>query len=446
MKRLLFVFVLLTAVLCGCAALYRFPEGAVIGGVDVAGLDLEAAAEKLEALPEAYTLTVTLDGETTVLTGADLSMTCHLPEDLRSAIGTKAEDIYDITLPSDILTRLHGVDTSRKDGTEKAKLVFDPTAQSYITQTGKDWTWNDYSPAVQALSAAARELKSEVTVAPEKIAVSGEKDPLPGAATANTWLDSVLTLSFPDGEEKVDRTNILEWVSVDSDGVTPVLDESAIGAYAANMAQAHSVAASDARVFVTTSGKNIYLQNAYGGYSVNAESLTEALRTGILSGEKKTIEADILPGNALPIANIPLGTLIHCIEMLPGKGAQLVRSAGNAAQLMAKEGAWAQVRLPSGEVRMIPMGCKATIGQVGNIDHENVNYGKAGRVRHMGFRPHNRGVVMNPNDHPHGGGEGKSPVGMPGPVTPWGKPTQGRKTRKHRNPSDKFIVKRRNGK
>ena len=162
----------------------------------------------------------------------------------------------------------------------------------------------------------------------------------------------------------------------------------------------------------------------------------------VMSGEG----ADIKPGNALPIANIPLGTLIHCIELLPGKGAQLVRSAGNAAQLMAKEGAWAQVRLPSGEVRMIPMTCKATIGQVGNIDHENVNLGKAGRVRHMGFRPHNRGVVMNPNDHPHGGGEGKSPVGMPGPVTPWGKPTQGRKTRKHHNPSDKFIVKRRNGK
>ena len=162
----------------------------------------------------------------------------------------------------------------------------------------------------------------------------------------------------------------------------------------------------------------------------------------IMSGET----ADIKPGNCLPIANIPLGTLIHCVELLPGKGAQLVRSAGNAAQLMAKEGAWAQVRLPSGEVRMIPMTCKATIGQVGNIDHENVNLGKAGRVRHMGFRPHNRGVVMNPNDHPHGGGEGKSPVGMPGPVTPWGKPTQGRKTRKHRNPSDKFIVKRRNGK
>ncbi len=129
----------------------------------------------------------------------------------------------------------------------------------------------------------------------------------------------------------------------------------------------------------------------------------------ILSGS----EADIKPGNAMPIANIPLGTLIHCIELLPGKGAQLVRSAGNAAQLMAKEGAWAQVRLPSGEVRMIPMGCKATIGQVGNIDHENVNLGKAGRIHHMGFRPHNRGVVMNPNDHPHGGGEGKSPVGMP---------------------------------
>ena len=169
---------------------------------------------------------------------------------------------------------------------------------------------------------------------------------------------------------------------------------------------------------------------------------------GLKVGDKvmSGAEADIKPGNCLPIANIPLGTLIHNVELLPGKGGQLVRSAGNAAQLMAKEGAFAQVRLPSGEVRMIPMGCKATIGQVGNIDHENVNLGKAGRVRHMGFRPHNRGVVMNPNDHPHGGGEGKSPVGMPGPVTPWGKPTQGRKTRKHRNPSDKFIVKRRNGK
>ncbi|MDR3085222.1 MAG: 50S ribosomal protein L2 [Christensenellaceae bacterium] len=162
----------------------------------------------------------------------------------------------------------------------------------------------------------------------------------------------------------------------------------------------------------------------------------------ILSGD----QADIKPGNALPISAIPVGTLIHNIELLPGKGGQIVRSAGNSAQLMAKEGKHAQVRLPSGEVRLIPIGAKATIGQVGNIDHENINLGKAGRVRHMGWRPHNRGVVMNPNDHPHGGGEGKSPVGMPGPVTPWGKPTQGRKTRKHRNPTDKFIVRRRSGK
>lgn len=157
-------------------------------------------------------------------------------------------------------------------------------------------------------------------------------------------------------------------------------------------------------------------------------------------------DSDIKVGNTLPIANIPVGTIVNSIELHPGKGAQLVRSAGAYAQLMAKENGMAQIRLPSGEVRLVPENCKATIGQVGNIDHENVNYGKAGRVRHMGFRPHNRGVVMNPNDHPHGGGEGKSPVGMPGPVTPWGKPTQGRKTRKHRNPSDKFIVKRRNGK
>ena len=162
----------------------------------------------------------------------------------------------------------------------------------------------------------------------------------------------------------------------------------------------------------------------------------------VLSGEG----ADIKPGNALQIRNIPLGTLIHNIELIPGKGGQLVRAAGNAAQLMAKEGNYAQVRLPSGEVRMIPMLSKATIGQIGNIDNENVNWGKAGRIRHKGFRPHNRGVVMNPNDHPHGGGEGKSPVGMPSPVTPWGKPTMGYKTRKHRKPSDKFIVKRRNGK
>ena len=156
--------------------------------------------------------------------------------------------------------------------------------------------------------------------------------------------------------------------------------------------------------------------------------------------------ADIRPGNALPIANIPVGTVIHCIELMPGKGAQLVRAAGNAAQLMAKEGKYAQVRLPSGEVRMIRLDCIATIGQVGNIDHENVSIGKAGRKRHMGFRPTVRGVVMNPNDHPHGGGEGKSPIGMPSPVTPWGKPALGYKTRKNKKASTKFIVKRRNQK
>ena len=156
--------------------------------------------------------------------------------------------------------------------------------------------------------------------------------------------------------------------------------------------------------------------------------------------------ADIKPGNALPLANIPLGTVIHNLEMKPGKGAQLLRSAGSFGQLMAKEGEYAQVRLSSGEVRMIPMVCKATIGQVGNTDHENINIGKAGRTRHMGIRPHVRGVVMNPNDHPHGGGEGKSPVGMPSPVTPWGKPTLGYKTRKKNKASNKFIVRRRNSK
>ena len=156
--------------------------------------------------------------------------------------------------------------------------------------------------------------------------------------------------------------------------------------------------------------------------------------------------ADIRPGNALPIANIPVGTIIHNIELMPGKGAQLVRAAGNSAQLMAKEGKYAQVRLPSGEVRMIRMDCIATIGQVGNIDHENISIGKAGRKRHMGWRPTVRGVVMNPNDHPHGGGEGKSPIGMPSPVTPWGKPALGYKTRKNKKASTKFIVKRRNQK
>ncbi len=156
--------------------------------------------------------------------------------------------------------------------------------------------------------------------------------------------------------------------------------------------------------------------------------------------------ADIKPGNALPISSIPVGTFIHNIELYPGKGAQLVRSAGVAAQLMAKEGDLAQVRLPSGEYRYIRMNCMASIGQVGNIDHGNISIGKAGRKRHMGWRPTVRGSVMNPVDHPHGGGEGKSPIGRPGPVTPWGKPTLGYKTRKTKNPTDKFIVKRRNSK
>ncbi len=154
--------------------------------------------------------------------------------------------------------------------------------------------------------------------------------------------------------------------------------------------------------------------------------------------------ADIKPGNAMQIQNIPVGTLIHNIELMPGKGGQLVRSAGGAAQLMAKEGKYAQVRLPSGEVRLVPMNCMATIGQVGNLDHENISIGKAGRKRHMGWRPTVRGSVMNPCDHPHGGGEGKSPIGRPSPVTPWGKPALGLKTRKKKNVSDKFIVKRRN--
>ena len=156
--------------------------------------------------------------------------------------------------------------------------------------------------------------------------------------------------------------------------------------------------------------------------------------------------ADIKPGNCLPIANIPVGTVIHNIELQPGAGAQLVRSAGVAAQLLAKEEKLAQVRLPSGEVRYVPMNCTACIGQVGNIDHGNVHIGKAGRTRHMGIRPTVRGSVMNPNDHPHGGGEGRAPVGRPGPVTPWGKPALGYKTRKTKNRTNKFIIKRRNSK
>ena len=169
---------------------------------------------------------------------------------------------------------------------------------------------------------------------------------------------------------------------------------------------------------------------------------------GLKAGDKviSSAAADIKPGNCLPIANIPVGTVIHNVELQPGHGAQLVRSAGTAAQLMAKEGELAQVRLPSGEVRYIRTACFATIGQVGNLDHENVHIGKAGRTRHMGIRPTVRGSVMNPCDHPHGGGEGRAPIGRSGPVTPWGKPALGYKTRKTKNRSDKFIVKRRNSK
>ena len=170
----------------------------------------------------------------------------------------------------------------------------------------------------------------------------------------------------------------------------------------------------------------------------------EGLKVGdtVFSGA----QADIKPGNALPLENIPLGTLVHNVEMKPGKGGQLARSAGAYAQLMAKENGFAQLRLGSGEVRMIPLNCKATIGTVGNSEHENIKLGKAGRKRWMGVRPTVRGVVMNPCDHPHGGGEGKSPVGMPSPVTPWGKPALGYKTRKKNKASNKYIVRRRNAK
>jgi large subunit ribosomal protein L2 len=164
--------------------------------------------------------------------------------------------------------------------------------------------------------------------------------------------------------------------------------------------------------------------------------------TTIMNGEK----AEVRVGNCLPLQNIPVGTQVHNIELYPGKGGQLVRSAGNAAQLMAKEGKYATLRLPSGEMRLVPIICRATIGQVGNIDHELINIGKAGRKRHMGIRPTVRGSVMNPNDHPHGGGEGKAGIGRPGPVTPWGKPALGLKTRKKNKKSNKMIVRRRNGK
>ena len=158
----------------------------------------------------------------------------------------------------------------------------------------------------------------------------------------------------------------------------------------------------------------------------------------VISGE----DADIKAGNALPLSAIPVGTLVHNIEMLPGRGGQMARTAGAAAQLMAKEGKYATLRLPSGEMRMVLQRCKATIGQIGNLDHELVSLGKAGRHRHMGVKPTVRGVVMNPCDHPHGGGEGKSPIGRPSPVSPWGKPTLGKKTRSKHKASDKFIVKR----
>ena len=175
-------------------------------------------------------------------------------------------------------------------------------------------------------------------------------------------------------------------------------------------------------------------------YILAPKGLTDGAK--VISSDK----ADIKPGNCLPISAIPVGTEIHNIEMHKGKGGQLVRTAGTAAQLMAKEGKYAHVRMPSGEMRLIPVDCKATIGVVGNSDHENVSYGKAGRTRHMGIRPTVRGSVMNPNDHPHGGGEGRAPVGHAGPMTPWGKPALGYKTRKKNHRTDKFIVKRRNRK
>ncbi len=169
---------------------------------------------------------------------------------------------------------------------------------------------------------------------------------------------------------------------------------------------------------------------------------------GLAAGDSvvSSSSADIKAGNCLPLENIPVGTVIHNIELYPGRGAQFVRAAGVAAQLMAKENGMATIRMPSGEMRKVRLDCRATIGQVGNIDHSNVSIGKAGRKRHMGIRPTVRGSVMNPCDHPHGGGEGKSPIGRPGPVTPWGKPTLGYKTRKAKNRTNKFIVKRRNAK
>ncbi|MCR5320712.1 MAG: 50S ribosomal protein L2 [Lachnospiraceae bacterium] len=175
-------------------------------------------------------------------------------------------------------------------------------------------------------------------------------------------------------------------------------------------------------------------------YILAPNGLTDGMK--VMNGP----DAEIRIGNCLPLANIPVGTEVHNVEMYPGKGGQMVRSAGNSAQLMAKEGKYATLRLPSGEMRMVPILCRATIGTVGNIDHNLVNIGKAGRKRHMGIRPTVRGSVMNPNDHPHGGGEGRAPIGRPGPCTPWGKPALGLKTRKKKKASNKLIVRRRNGK
>ena len=175
-------------------------------------------------------------------------------------------------------------------------------------------------------------------------------------------------------------------------------------------------------------------------YILAPAGLTDGMT--VMNGSK----AEIRVGNCLPLSEIPVGTNVHNIELYPGRGGQMVRSAGNAAQLMAKEGKYATLRLPSGEMRMVPIECRASIGTIGNIDHNLINYGKAGRIRHMGIRPTVRGSVMNPNDHPHGGGEGKAPVGRPGPCTPWGKPALGYKTRKSKKASNKMIVRRRNGK
>src|SRR5574344_48937 len=175
-------------------------------------------------------------------------------------------------------------------------------------------------------------------------------------------------------------------------------------------------------------------------YILAPDGLTDGMK--VMNGP----DAEVRVGNCLPFEKIPIGSNIHNIELYPGKGGQMVRSAGAAGQLMAKEGRYATVKLPSGEMRMVPIECRATIGIIGNIDHNLINYGKAGRIRHMGIRPTVRGSVMNPNDHPHGGGEGKAPVGRPGPCTPWGKPALGYKTRKHKKASNKLIVRRRNGK